>query len=317
MEDITEQTRAEQIMRQERDLLRTILDNVPVMINYFDADGKLVYVNRGMESITGWSVEDARQGDALAMFYPDPEYRQQVTEFIQRAEGAWSDFKTRVREGRTLDTSWTNIRFPDGTTIGIGIDITERKRAEEALRASEARYRTLVEHSPLGIATARLDDFRILQSNPALCQLLGYTEAELTAMTVTQITHRADREADVKAAHAAQAGGQVRPPHEQRLVRKDGSTVDVWVTAAALPDACEGPRMAVAVLEDITARKREEAALRDSRTQSRTLAARVTEAEEVERRRLARELHDQVGQNLTALSLSLNLVHAQLSPSLH
>ena len=71
--------------------------------------------------------------------YPDPEYRQYVINFIQSAKRTWGDFRTQVRDGRVVDTSWTNVTLPNGQIIGIGQDITERKQTELTLKAQAER----------------------------------------------------------------------------------------------------------------------------------------------------------------------------------
>src|SRR5262249_16635336 len=66
--------------------------------------------------------------------YPDPEYRARVAEFMRSCRDGWMDIRMRTRDGRDVETSWANIRLSDDTRVGIGIDITERKRPEAALR---------------------------------------------------------------------------------------------------------------------------------------------------------------------------------------
>jgi urea transport system substrate-binding protein len=133
-EDITERKRAEEALRQQKELLQTIFDHIPVMVTFFDARGRMQLLNREVERVLGWPLAELRQGDLLAECYPDPESRQRVLDFMIAATGKWQDFKTRTKDGRQLDTSWANIRLSDGTSIGIGQDITERKQAEEILR---------------------------------------------------------------------------------------------------------------------------------------------------------------------------------------
>ena len=133
-EDITERKRAEEALRRQKELLQTIFDHIPVMVTFFDARGRMQLINREVERVLGWPLAEIREGDLLAECYPDPESRQRVLDFMIAATGKWQDFQTRTKDGRQLDTSWANIRLSDGTSIGIGQDITERKQAEEILR---------------------------------------------------------------------------------------------------------------------------------------------------------------------------------------
>ena len=141
--DVTEPKRAEQELRRQKEVLQTIFDHIPVMLNFLDPDGRAHVVNREWERVLGWSLEEARSRDLIAEFYPDPGDRERVAEYVRNPPPGWTDFKTRLRDGRTLDTSWSMVVLSDGTRIGIGQDITDRKRAEEALRESADRLQNL------------------------------------------------------------------------------------------------------------------------------------------------------------------------------
>ena len=143
--EITERKQAEDELRRQKEILQKIFDHIPVMTNFVGADGRIKLVNREWERTLGWSLEEIRQQnvDIFAECYPDPQYRQQVLTFVAQAKGEWVDFKTRVRDGRVIDTTWVRVHLSDGTSIGIGKDITERKRAEEALD-ERLRFETLV-----------------------------------------------------------------------------------------------------------------------------------------------------------------------------
>jgi PAS domain S-box-containing protein len=117
-------------IEQQKELLQKIFDHIPVMINFLDKDGRIRMVNREWERTLGWTLEERNQLDILAECYPDPDDHQRALHFIRHASGEWADYKTRVRDGRTIDTTWCDIHLSDGTHIGIGQDITARKQAE-------------------------------------------------------------------------------------------------------------------------------------------------------------------------------------------
>ncbi len=132
--DISDRKQAEEALKQQNELLQTIFNNVPVMLAFFDSQGELNLVNRHWEQVLGWSFAETKNRDMLAEFYPEPEYRKYVLDFIQAATQKWGDFQTKVRDGRIIDTTWANVRLSDGRSIGIGQDITQRKRAEAELK---------------------------------------------------------------------------------------------------------------------------------------------------------------------------------------
>jgi PAS domain S-box-containing protein len=134
-------------------------------------------------------------------------------------------------------------------------DVTERRRNEEALRASEKRFRSTLEHAPIGMSIVSPEG-RWLDVNSAMCELVGYTKPELQNLTTQEITHPDDVEKDL--AYAKQLlNGEIRSYQlEKRYIRKDGSTVTVLLTRSLLRDDNGKPVHFIAQIEDISARTR-------------------------------------------------------------
>jgi PAS domain S-box-containing protein len=143
--DIEDRKRAEDDLRRQKEILQRIFDNVPVMIGFVGPNGTIKLANREWERTLGWTLEEVlgQNLDVFAELYPDPEYRQEILNFVFNSNADWADFRTRVRDGRVIDTSWANVHLSDGTTIGIGRDITDLKGAEEALEKSRDQLRAL------------------------------------------------------------------------------------------------------------------------------------------------------------------------------
>ena len=139
--------------------------------------------------------------------------------------------------------------------------VTERKGAEEVLRESVQRFRLIFENAAAGIVTISLDG-RFTQVNPAFCRFTGYNEAELLTLTVPEITHPGDREETVTQFDEVRVGRRQVIDLYKRYVRKDGATVWAHVTAAFLSGSDGTPSYCIALVQDITARKRAEDALR-------------------------------------------------------
>jgi PAS domain S-box-containing protein len=137
--DITERKRTEGDLTKQKEILQKIFDNLPVMINFVGKDGQIKLVNRKWEHTLGWSLEEIqrRNLNIFAEFYPDPRVHRNVLHFIATSNAEWVDFKTRVKDGRVLDTTWAIVHLSDGTAIGIGQDITEQKMLEEQVRQTQ------------------------------------------------------------------------------------------------------------------------------------------------------------------------------------
>jgi len=132
-------------LTEQKELLQTIFDHIPVMVTLYDARGRIQLVNQELERLLGWCGTELEDIDLLAELCPDLEQRQQALDHMIAATGKWLDFKIRTRDGRYVDTSWANIRLSNGMSIGIGQDISERlaaalrdrKQAQEASRLEE------------------------------------------------------------------------------------------------------------------------------------------------------------------------------------
>ncbi|WP_164913679.1 PAS domain S-box protein [Methanoculleus taiwanensis] len=137
--DITERKHAEEALRHQAEMFQRLIDTIPAMVAIFDPKLQEFRFNRAFREILGWTEEDAAKGDFMALAYPDPEYRAEVSAFMRSLEPVWRDWKTTAKDGSIVESSWANIGLSDDTLIGIGVDIRERKRAEEAVRESRAK----------------------------------------------------------------------------------------------------------------------------------------------------------------------------------
>ncbi|MDI6852080.1 MAG: PAS domain S-box protein [Deltaproteobacteria bacterium] len=230
--------------------------------------------------------------------------------------------------------------------------LEERNLAEEALRKSEDRFRKVFENAATGIAITDWEG-RFQQSNPAYCALLGYSEEELRRIDFASLIHPEDRDANLAEIRRLQAGELPFFQIENRYVRKDGQSVWVHKFVSVLPDVTGRPAHLLALVTDVTERKWAEEALRrarhelELRVQKRTadlhhtveqlqwevaerrqaeerlgkseerlryLAAQLLTAQETERKRLALELHDDLGQSLIILKLQLQAELRKLPP---
>jgi PAS domain S-box-containing protein len=211
----------------------------------------------------------------------------------------WPDGSFRWLLGKgtvLLDASGKPSRL-----VGVYIDITEGKQAEAALRESDERFRVTFFQAAVGIAQTSLDGQWLLL-NPRFCEILGYSEDELRGKTFVDMTHPDDREASLSAHRKFLAGEIASWSSEKRYIRKDGITVWARVFVSLVRNKQNEAQYLVSVVEDITEKIQAERALQQSRQELRALAGRLIDAEETERKRIARELHDDLSQKLALLA---------------
>ena len=117
--EFARRTRAEQELRRERELLRSVLDTIPVMITLYDPETRLLRVNREFERLVGWSSGEVNGLSLMERCYPDPAYRAELLAYMASLAPGWRDVVMTTRDGRALQTSWANIRLSDDTFVGI------------------------------------------------------------------------------------------------------------------------------------------------------------------------------------------------------
>jgi PAS domain S-box-containing protein len=279
-QDISERKRAEQELRKQKELLQTIFDHIPVMIGFVDQKGRPQMVNREWERVLGYSLEEIRSQniDVLDENYPDLEYRAKVRDFVENSNAEWADFKTKVRDGRVIDTSWAMLRLSDGNGIGIGQDITKRKRAEEALRESEERFRQLAENIN-DLFWIKTPDFkRVLYLSPAYKSMSGRSPEEryrdLDYQPFLNSIHPEDRE---RMALIIRSGSEKEFDIEFRIFHGDGSIR--WIHDRGFPIRDQSGQVyrIAGIANDITERKLAEEALRESEERFRQLTENIHE----------------------------------------
>ena len=270
--DITAYKQTEAALRRQTEILETILDHIPVMIAFRDPHGHYQWVSQCYKQTLGVSPTDMQVFDLLTKFYPDPQYRQEVIGYIAAARGTWSDFKTQTLDGRVLDTSWVNVRLQDGSNIAIGIDITERKRAEEALREEKDRAQKYLDIAGVMFVALNLKG-EVTLINQKGGEVLGYKPKEIVGKPWFDNFLPASTKDQVQAIFHRLMAGAVEPVeyYENPVLTKDGEErVIAWHNTILKDD--KGKIIGtLSSGEDITERKRVAETLRESEEKFRTL----------------------------------------------
>ncbi len=266
--DITERKRIEKALREREEQLHAIFDVAPVGIAQADpTTGRWVAVNPRMCAITGYSETELLTMRVPEITYPEDRERDWAL-FQNVVKGEAPEYRLEKRYIRKDGSiAWVNVnmvvlrdanRRPT-RTLGLIEDITERKRGEEALRASEQRFRAMFDVVPVGVALADPATGRLLAVNPRMSLITGYSAEELLGMSVAEITHPEDLEQDRKMFQGIVRDEAHEYRIEKRYVRKDGDVAWVNANIVVLPDAAGRPTRTLATIEDITERKKAEA----------------------------------------------------------
>lgn len=251
---------------------RCLLETVPLGVAECDTEGVITLANPAYEEMTGYSSEDLvgmRVAD-LVQHGPQSEALLEYFEYLISEQPTPSPYRCKdiTKDGRVIDVQvdWAYKRNPEGQVTGfisIISDITERKRAEETLRESETRFRSLFQDSAVGTVVATLHG-GFLQANRAFCAFLGYSEPELLRQTVQSITHPEDREATSTAIRQALTSGPRLHRFEKRYLHKNGQVLWGEVTATLILNTDGTPGYFITQVLDVTERKRAEAALQEA-----------------------------------------------------
>jgi PAS domain S-box-containing protein len=293
-----------ELMRQ-KEILQSIFDRVPVMIRLMAPNGRLQLVNRHWEKVMGWSPEEALNVDVSAECYPDLHCRQQVLDDGGTPRPGWYEFKTRVRDGRTLDVSWANVLLSDGTSIRFGQDVTELKQALEKLLRSERRFAEVQRVARIGSWERDLSTNQVTWSDE-LYSLFGLERKEGELPYEKFLTLLVPEDADRARQVVEQSLREGRSfACDYRITTPDGALRIVHDRGEIICDEAGKPLRLVGTAQDVTERRRAEERLREFADSLQTLSRRLVEVQEEERRRVARELHDEIGQVLTSLKFAL------------
>lgn len=251
---------AEKALRHEKTLADAVIESLPGIFLLQDRSGKNVRWNKNAERLSRYAPAEVSVLGNIADEYKEAAQHAKDEVFERGSSQLEACFL--VQGGGIAPYYFTGVRVElEGKPYlaAVGIDLTENKQAEEAVRRSEAELRSFVKNAPYGIGTISVQQDRFVHANPALVKLLGYqSEAEVLALTVSRDLHSAGAD-----------GFRAQPPRpdffsavEFTWKRKDGKPVLVRASGRRMSSPEHGGDILEIIAEDVTARRLLEEQLR-------------------------------------------------------
>ncbi len=277
----------ENALRESEQRWATTLASVGDAIITTDAAGKITFMNGVAEELTGWSLLHALTKPLPEVFnIINEETRQAVANPVSKVLEkenvvGLANHTTLVKKDGTevpIDDSGAPIKDHDGKITGVVLvfrDITERREAEQALRASEAKANALIKCAPTGIYEIDYREPRLISINDAMCQILGYTREELLSINPSALLDESSRNRFADRVRRQLAGEKIEESVEFRVQKRDGSFIDAILNVSV--NLGGNPNRALVVAHDITERKRMEEALKQSLEKQKTILQSITE----------------------------------------
>ena len=297
-EDITERRQAAEELRRSEQRYRALFEQASDPILIVANDGSVLDANEQACHLLGYQRDELLALKVTDMLVTNPSQLAATRTMLLTGSAIRLQRQARRKDGTLVPVEIVARTLDDGRIQAIARDVSERDRAETALRESEARFRSLYDAEVVPICFWHADG-QISEANQAYLTLTGFSRKELAAglLRWDELTAPEHRDRDRLALAEAQARGSWTP-HEKDYVWRDGRRVTVLCGGTILPGQHDN---GVAYAIDLTERKRSEATLQE-------LSARLLRAQDEERRRIARELHDVTTQDLFALSMVLGQI---------
>jgi PAS domain S-box-containing protein len=313
---IAKRKRAEEALRKSEARFQAIFENAAIGIALVDMHGHPVESNPALQTMLGYSKLELAQ-KAFTEFTHPADSQADWSLFTELVEGRRDRYQLDKRfyrkDGQIVwgRLSASLVRSQKGEpkyALRMVEDISNRKQAEEALRVSEARFRALSECAAAAIFIYQGN--RFLYANPAMEVITGYSLDELLGMSFWEIAHPDVRERVRERELALQRREPAPLRYEIEIVTKAGE--ECWLEFSGARFELQGRLAVVGIAFDVTERKRVEGKLRDLVGQLHALADRLQTVREEEKIGLAREIHDELGQALTAIKIDLGSIFREL-----
>ncbi|RYF91498.1 MAG: PAS domain S-box protein [Chitinophagaceae bacterium] len=302
--DISDKIRSQEELAKSEEKYRTIIEQASDGIFISDMNGRCEEINSKGVRLTGYSKEELLQMSIFDLMQAE-HIINNPPKLHRLLDGnvVLSERMLRTKAGEALEVEVSAKLLADGRFVGIVRDITERKKTQEALRKSEEKYRLLFNQNPMPMWMLSRPHNKFLDVNNAAIEFYGYSKPEFLKMTGHDIWSQHNN-LPQDAEHAADFAGVWE--HQ----KKNGTKIKVNIIAHNI--VYEGTDAMLVLANDVTQKLEAEEALNKSHMELRQLATHLEKVRETERTHIAREIHDELGQQLTGLKMDISWLNRKI-----
>lgn len=268
--DITDKRQAQAAVQEADARWAATILSLPLGVSLVRmSDGVLIDANPAFERITGYSRAELFGKTANKVnLAEDPEQRRQLIEECSRkGRASISDLRFRTKSGelRIAEVTVSRVALASEPYLVTTLqDVTEERRAEEAIRSREEAVRTMFDRAPVGIAFVSAENSELVGVNERLCQMFGYPREELLKQSILSLTHPDDHATSIARIESLRAEAMHEVQFTKRYVRKDGSLIECDVHSVALPRGPGEVLRHVVGITDVTERRRAQRAAQEA-----------------------------------------------------
>ncbi|HEY4875618.1 MAG TPA: PAS domain S-box protein [Puia sp.] len=310
--DITERKAAEERIIKEKEISDSIINSLPGIFYLFNINGKFLRWNNNFETISGYDAEEISQMSPIDFF--DADEKSYIHERIEKvfADGmsdAEANFLSKNKEKNPYYFTGRSIAYEGETCLmGSGIDISLRNKREEEVRQSERKYKLLFEQNPMPMWILIPANNCFIDVNDSALNHYGYTRKEFLLLNTEKIKLVEDQNQSLKESTINIPG--ISYQGLERHQKKDGSVI--YVETYSTDYIYEDKLVQLIISNDISEKINSEKNLKRSFEEIRQLASHLQNVREEERAGIAREIHDELGQQLTGLKMDISWIYKKI-----
>lgn len=305
--DISERVQSQKRLAESEEKYRTLIEQASDGIFISNEEGDYADVNSSAVMLTGYSKEALLAMSPADILHDDQGGNPFTFPFLKDGEVMISERIIRQKNGNLVNVEISSKRLTDGRSQAIVRDITARKIAEEALRVSESKYRLLFNKNPMAMWMISIPERKFLDVNPAAIEFYGFSKEEFLNMNLFDITVPGASRGGLSPLNGS---GNLSTGGIWAHKKKNGDKVKVNIITHDI--MYEGKIAKLVLASDETEKLAAAENLSRSHEELRQLATHLEEIRELERTHMAREIHDELGQQLTGLKMDISWINRKV-----